>query len=162
MPVRRAIIAEIKSNTDTKPLIQPCSLNDFMDYLMYVEYDAECLQFFLWYCDYVERWSLLPQEQKDASPVWDASKIVTRPTTARARSNSSSESADRMNHILEIMEKSPRYDGSNVTSPTSATSLKNFSWPKSTFSGEYQINKAQRDGRPCQLNQGNSSLFCIG
>ncbi|KAK8133865.1 regulator of g protein signaling superfamily protein [Apiospora sp. TS-2023a] len=121
-----------------------------MDYLMYVEYDAECLQFFLWYCDYVERWSLLPQEQKDSSPVWDPSKIVTRPSTARARSNSSSESAGRMNHILEIMEKSPRYDRSNVTSPTSATSLKNFSWPKSTFSGEYQINKAQLDGRPFQ------------
>ncbi|KAK8006335.1 hypothetical protein PG991_012632 [Apiospora marii] len=128
--------------------MQPCSLNDFMDYLMYIEYDAECLQFFLWYCDYVERWSLLPQEQKDASPIWDSSKIVTRPSTVRARSNSSSEIAGRMNHILEILEKSPQYDRSNVTSPSSATSLKNFSWPKSYTTGEYQINKAQRDGRP--------------
>ncbi|KAK8039286.1 regulator of g protein signaling superfamily protein [Apiospora rasikravindrae] len=128
--------------------LPPCSLNDFMDYLMYVEYDAECLQFFLWYCDYVKRWSLLPQEQKDSSPTWDPNKVITRPGTARPRANSSNESADRMNHILEILEKSPRHDGNSIASPSSATSTKNFSWPKSTFSDEYQITKAQREGRP--------------
>ncbi|KAK8094600.1 hypothetical protein PG997_001285, partial [Apiospora hydei] len=141
--------------------LPPCSLDDFMDYLMYVEYDAECLQFFLWYCDYVERWSLLPQEQKDSSPMWDPSKIITRPGTARPRANSSNESAGRMTHILEILEKSPRRDESSITSPSSATSTKNFSWPKSTFTDEYQINKAQRDGRPFSVQPFREELTRI-
>lgn len=41
-----------------------------MDYLYYVERRAENLQFFLWYCDYVERWSRLPSQQRQMAPVW--------------------------------------------------------------------------------------------
>ncbi|KAK8087075.1 hypothetical protein PG994_002049 [Apiospora phragmitis] len=131
-----------------KRTLPPCSLNDFMDYLMYIEYDAECLQFFLWYCDYVERWSLLPQEQKDSSPVWDPNNIITRPGSARPRANSANENAGRITHILDILEKNPRQDGNSIKSSSSATSTKNFSWPKSAFSDEHQIAKAQREGRP--------------
>ena len=47
---------------------QPCSLNDFMDYLLYVEHSAESLQFYLWYKDYVRRWRTLPSGQKYLSP----------------------------------------------------------------------------------------------
>lgn len=41
-----------------------------MDYLYYVERGAENLQFFLWYCDYVERWSRLLPQQRQMAPVW--------------------------------------------------------------------------------------------
>ena len=50
---------------------QPCDLNGFMDYLYYVERRAEDLQFVLWYCDYVRRWSRLLSHQRQLSPVWD-------------------------------------------------------------------------------------------
>ncbi|KAK6437152.1 hypothetical protein LTR95_006647, partial [Oleoguttula sp. CCFEE 5521] len=30
----------------------PCTTRDFMNYLKYIEYSAENLQFFLWYRDY--------------------------------------------------------------------------------------------------------------
>ncbi|KXJ93766.1 hypothetical protein Micbo1qcDRAFT_201723 [Microdochium bolleyi] len=33
----------------------PCTLRDFMNYLVYIEHSAENLQFFLWYRDYKER-----------------------------------------------------------------------------------------------------------
>ncbi|KAK0655808.1 hypothetical protein B0T16DRAFT_319899 [Cercophora newfieldiana] len=35
----------------------PCTTRDFMNYLIYVERSAENLQFFLWYRDYVKRFS---------------------------------------------------------------------------------------------------------
>ncbi|KAK5661040.1 hypothetical protein OQA88_12419 [Cercophora sp. LCS_1] len=81
----------------------PCSLNDFMDYLVYVEHNAECLQFFLWYYDYIQRWSNLLPRQKALSPVWDpekshepASRFITY-SHRRARSQ-------KMNKIITIME----------------------------------------------------------
>ncbi|KAK0741054.1 hypothetical protein B0T18DRAFT_449523 [Schizothecium vesticola] len=50
----------------------PCSLSDFMDYLVYVEHSAEDLQFFLWYYHYLQRWSQLLPRQKLLSPAWGA------------------------------------------------------------------------------------------
>ncbi|CAK7223572.1 hypothetical protein SCUCBS95973_005224 [Sporothrix curviconia] len=41
-----------------------------MDYLYYVEHRAENFQFFLWYCDYVERWSRLLPHQRQLAPIW--------------------------------------------------------------------------------------------
>jgi hypothetical protein len=41
-----------------------------MDYLVYVEFNAENLQFYLWYKNYVRRFNALPDEEKDLSPTW--------------------------------------------------------------------------------------------
>jgi hypothetical protein len=41
-----------------------------MDYLVYVEYNAENLQLFLWYRDYVRRFDALPKKEKTLSPEW--------------------------------------------------------------------------------------------
>ncbi|APA16092.1 hypothetical protein SS1G_10234 [Sclerotinia sclerotiorum 1980 UF-70] len=49
---------------------QPCSLSDFMDYLVYIEHDAENLQFYLWYKDYVRRFEALSDREKQLSPEW--------------------------------------------------------------------------------------------
>ncbi|KAL7620975.1 hypothetical protein AAE478_008286 [Parahypoxylon ruwenzoriense] len=35
----------------------PCTVRDFMNYLLYIEHAAENLQFFLWYRDYVKRFN---------------------------------------------------------------------------------------------------------
>ncbi|ORY55077.1 regulator of G protein-like protein [Pseudomassariella vexata] len=119
----------VKNNT-----LPPCSLNDFMDYLMYVEYNAECLQFFLWYCDYVERWSGLPKERKELSPAWDPSKMLQPRSTAHSRSRSLSEQTERMNRILLILEKDPK-DGEGAKRPgrkpqRTESNSTNFSWPR--------------------------------
>jgi hypothetical protein len=41
-----------------------------MDYLVYVEHNAENLQFFLWYKDYVRHFEELPENEKVLSPEW--------------------------------------------------------------------------------------------
>ncbi|ATZ57015.1 hypothetical protein BCIN_14g02050 [Botrytis cinerea B05.10] len=50
--------------------LPPCSLSDFMDFLVYIEHDAENLQFYLWYKDYVRRFEALSDYEKKLSPEW--------------------------------------------------------------------------------------------
>lgn len=80
-----------------------------MDYLFYVEDSAEPLQFFLWYCDYIQRWSNLLPRQKALSPIWDPengaehrSRYITY-SHKRARS-------EKMNKIISIMEMMNKND----------------------------------------------------
>ncbi|KAI0401569.1 hypothetical protein F4802DRAFT_609290 [Xylaria palmicola] len=48
----------------------PCTLRDFMNYLIYIEHSAENLQFFLWYRDYVRRFNSAPDSEVLLSPEW--------------------------------------------------------------------------------------------
>ncbi|KAK6067055.1 hypothetical protein SCUP234_11771 [Seiridium cupressi] len=136
----------VKNNT-----LPPCSLNDFMDYLMYVEYNAECLQFFLWYCGYVERWSKLSPEERSLSPMWHDSK--QRPTKRRhSRTRSFAEKTERFNQILAILEKSPKHDGRSSKSvgrksQRNDSVSKNFSWPRAS-SAELRHWDTEKDDRP--------------
>lgn len=41
-----------------------------MDYLVYIEHNAENLQFFLWYRDYERRFYDLPEKERALSPEW--------------------------------------------------------------------------------------------
>ena len=50
----------------------PCSLQDFLDYLMYISHDAENLQFYLWMVDYHCRFRNAPPAEKKLSPRWKA------------------------------------------------------------------------------------------
>ncbi|KAK9424622.1 hypothetical protein SUNI508_03498 [Seiridium unicorne] len=136
----------VKKNT-----LPPCSLNDFMDYLMYVEYNAECLQFFLWYCGYVERWSKLSLEERSLSPMWHDSKH--RPTKrSHSRTSSFAEKTERFNQILAILEKSPKHDGRSSKSvgrksQRNDSVSKNFSWPRAS-SAELRHWDKEKDDRP--------------
>ena len=60
--------AVVVTLTDTHP--QPVSLSDFMKYLIYVEYSAENLQFYLWYRDYVKRFSTTTTPDIKLAPEW--------------------------------------------------------------------------------------------
>jgi hypothetical protein len=44
-----------------------------MNYLKYIEYSAENLQFFLWHRDYTARWESLRESEKTLSPEWKPS-----------------------------------------------------------------------------------------
>lgn len=85
----------------------PCSLNDFMDYLVYEEHNAESLQFFLWYYDYVQRWSQLLGRQKALSPVWDPERVVEPRSRFITYSHKRARS-QKMNKILTILEMDSR------------------------------------------------------
>lgn len=106
-----------------------------MDYLMYVEYNAECLQFLLWYCGFVERWSKLPKKEKDLAPMWRDSKVDTM-KPKHTRNRSLAEKTERFNRILAILEKSPKHDSATAPKPVARKSQRNdsmstnFSWPR--------------------------------
>ncbi|KAI1092897.1 hypothetical protein F5B19DRAFT_452189 [Rostrohypoxylon terebratum] len=48
----------------------PCTIRDFMNYLIYIEHAAENLQFFLWYRDYAKRFNELNNSEAQLSPEW--------------------------------------------------------------------------------------------
>ncbi|QIX01079.1 hypothetical protein AMS68_006596 [Peltaster fructicola] len=66
----------------------PLTVRDFMNYLKYVEYSAENLQFFLWYKDYTSRFDKLPDNEKALSPTWTKSDaeaaLASRPRKPNA------------------------------------------------------------------------------
>lgn len=45
-----------------------------MDYLVYVEQHAEPLQFFLWFCGYVQSWTELTAQERALVPRWDPAR----------------------------------------------------------------------------------------
>ncbi|CAI4217278.1 unnamed protein product [Parascedosporium putredinis] len=120
---------------------QPCSLNDFMDYLVYVEYEAETLQFFLWYCDYIKRWMELSPKQKSMAPKWDPEN--KRPVTSHSRNGSLREKA-KMGTILDIL------DGEEQQSTGEVSNLKISAQPY-----RHEVNEILRhyimSGSPRQL-----------
>jgi hypothetical protein len=76
-----------------------------MDYLFHVERSPENLQFFLWYCDYIQRWSTLLPRQKALSPIWDPEKAGEPPAASRfIRYSHRRATSDKMNKSLSIME----------------------------------------------------------
>lgn len=52
--------------------LQPCSLDDFMQYLVHVSHDAENLQFWLWLQDYIKKFLALPRSEQALSPPWSS------------------------------------------------------------------------------------------
>lgn len=49
---------------------QPCTVRDFMNYLIYIEHSAENLQFLLWYRSYLERFPKANTADLDLAPEW--------------------------------------------------------------------------------------------
>ena len=58
---------------------QPCSLQDFMGYLLYVAHDAENLQFYIWLQEYTKRFDKSPSAEQALSPPWVEDKQPPTP-----------------------------------------------------------------------------------
>ncbi|OHE99168.1 hypothetical protein CORC01_05449 [Colletotrichum orchidophilum] len=125
IPPQLAFEEVIRNNTES-----PCSLNDFVDYLVYVEQDAEPLQFFLWYCGYVHEWTTLAPEQRALAPRWDPDRGRKLTSKERRAKNSS-----KVSNILEMLDETSDYAkakaGGNHT--RDASSATNFSHPRVTI-----------------------------
>ncbi|KAF9877658.1 hypothetical protein CkaCkLH20_04793 [Colletotrichum karsti] len=125
IPPRLAFEEIIRNNTAS-----PCSLNDFMDYLVYVEQDAEPLQFFLWYCGYVQTWTSLSPEERALAPSWDPDRGKKLTSKQRRAKNSS-----KVSNILEILDEESNHtntaaSGKHSRAESAAT---NFSRPGATY-----------------------------
>ncbi len=53
-----------------------------MDFLRYIEFDAENLQFYLWYRDYAQRFAALPESEQKLAPEWTAEQALAEKTSA--------------------------------------------------------------------------------
>jgi hypothetical protein len=53
-----------------------------MNFLRFIEYDAENLQFFLWYKDYCTRFDALKESDKVLAPEWTAEQALAEKTAA--------------------------------------------------------------------------------
>ncbi|KAL8700873.1 MAG: hypothetical protein Q9201_005219 [Fulgogasparrea decipioides] len=68
---RRAIPPELSfENIIQNRALPPCTLQDFMDYLVYVSHDAENLQFWIWLQSYTKRFYAAPPSEQALSPPW--------------------------------------------------------------------------------------------
>ena len=75
--------------------IKPCTTRDFLNYLKYIEHDAENLQFFLWFKDYCQRFEKLPPSEKVLSPEW---------TTAQAEAEVANAQINRLRKTTPMIE----------------------------------------------------------
>jgi len=83
----------------------PCSLNDFMDYLVYVEHQAEDLQFYLWYINYIPRWKALSSRQKTLSPAWEPGKAIKGPKFRLIPHLGDKSRSEKLNKILAHLKE---------------------------------------------------------
>ncbi|KAI1478268.1 hypothetical protein F4774DRAFT_419560 [Daldinia eschscholtzii] len=73
----------------------PCTIRDFMNYLIYIEHSAENLQFFLWYRDYVKRFKEASTLDTKLSPEW--TQAMEDATTAKIQKD-----------VVEKMRREPK------------------------------------------------------
>lgn len=83
-----------------------------MDYLSHVEHNAENLQFYLWYNDYVLRFNALPSHQRALSPEWlsQSPLIPNLPIKGPAKHTQSSTNREILGTIMRH-----GYDTQNFT-----------------------------------------------
>jgi len=99
-----------------------------MDFLVYIEHDAENLQFYLWYRDYVKRWSELPEREQALAPIW------TSEQAQQARNEALAEKSKKVNNT----EVAQVFKGTDFeTKPRKIADAPNpFSTPPRTPSNE--------------------------
>lgn len=109
-----------------------------MDYLVCEDSNAELLQFFTWFCHYVERWSELSTQEKETAPPWKHAEPVERSRTNLSIHHHRRAGSDRLDQILDIMD---RRNASSTTSLVQeedhnkiSSNTRNFSTPR-RFSG---------------------------
>ncbi|KAK4450542.1 hypothetical protein QBC34DRAFT_402836 [Podospora aff. communis PSN243] len=83
----------------------PCSLNDFMDYLVYVQHQAEDLQFYLWYINYIPRWKALSARQKALSPAWEPGKAIKGPKFRLIPRLDNQKRSEKMAKVLTLLKE---------------------------------------------------------
>ncbi|KAL8770903.1 MAG: hypothetical protein Q9209_003554 [Squamulea sp. 1 TL-2023] len=82
----------------------PCSLQDFIDYLAYVTNDAENLQFYLWLVDYHQRFHNAPPEETALSPKWNFDDAPSSPRHSGNSNYSAVGGSDKTLSLLGVKD----------------------------------------------------------
>ncbi len=89
-----------KNTPELTHLHQPCTVRDFMNYLKYIELSAENLQFYLWYQDYVKRFTDAKTSETALAPEWtramqeEAISKIQKENTEKLKAPANSEVAE--------------------------------------------------------------------
>jgi hypothetical protein len=86
------------------------TVRDFMNYLIYVEHSAENLQFYLWYKDYVRRFSEAKTADLALAPEW--TQTMEDDTIARLR-------RDRVDRMKPEAQAAKIFEGTDFAKPSS-------------------------------------------
>lgn len=129
-----------------------------MDYLYYVEHNAESLQFFLWYCDYVERWSGLLPRQKALSQPWDPDK-AKEPRSRFITYSHKRARSDKIGKIMTILEMDSEkktkesFEGDPSRGSVSTTASGKSSRPRTPPPAILSpTGSAKEDWQPCKIS----------
>ncbi|KAL8642271.1 MAG: hypothetical protein Q9226_008527 [Calogaya cf. arnoldii] len=95
--------------------LPPCSLQDFMDYLIYVSHDAENLQFCIWLNAYTTRFYAMPPSEQALSPSWCTVEGLADPSRAAKKTEKSKLGAEiDFDHPGAV--QSPQFDNQSFIS----------------------------------------------
>ncbi|KAL8413662.1 hypothetical protein RB594_005068 [Gaeumannomyces avenae] len=109
----------------------PCTIRDFMNYLIYIERAAENLQFFLWYRDYSARFAAAPAADRALAPEWTQGKAEE---VAQRLQREHTEKMRREPQVAKELfkgtdfEKQARADGSAAAAAADEGSKKGSDW----------------------------------
>lgn len=71
-----------------------------MDFLQYIEHDAENLQFYLWFRDYVKRFASLPETEARLAPEWTPEQARAEAMAEKEKISSSKKMTPEVAAIL--------------------------------------------------------------
>ncbi|KAL8788801.1 MAG: hypothetical protein Q9213_001472 [Squamulea squamosa] len=120
---RKAIPPELSfENILQNKALPPCTLQDFLDYLVYISHDAENLQFCIWLQSYTKRFYTIPSTEQALSPPWSVVEGVQpirndpnqRPKTANRSKYGISEY--EINFDQQDPSISPQFDNQSFVS----------------------------------------------
>lgn len=138
-----------------------------MDYLVCEDNNAELLQFFIWFCHYVERWSELSTREKNTSPPWKHTEPVERSRTNLSVIHHRRGGSDRLEQILEILDRCSANGTTSLAQEEDHNKIspmaRNFSTPR-RFSGTQtsQLQIARRESLGKQVAMIENTAESLG
>ncbi|KAL8910643.1 MAG: hypothetical protein Q9171_004098 [Xanthocarpia ochracea] len=137
---RRAIPPELSfENVLQNKALPPCTLQDFMDYLVYVSHNAENLQFWIWLQAYTKRFYAIPPTEQALSPPWS---VDNRNQPTGNAPNQQPSTADKSKCVMSKYEVN--FDQQDPSNSPNALVSTQFDKP-SHISGVTQPNKSAAD-----------------
>ncbi|KAL8990859.1 MAG: hypothetical protein Q9177_000588 [Variospora cf. flavescens] len=127
----------------------PCTLQDFLEYLVYVSHDAENLQFWLWLQDYTKRFYADSPAERSLSPPWSTAGTFQRtrdvPHQPPKSADKSRFGASGYNFDQQELSTTPRFDKPSFIAGTANTQR---SWAHSAEDADGQ---AELKRQACRL-----------
>jgi hypothetical protein len=127
-----------------------------MDFLVYIEHDAENLQFYLWYKDYVKRFFQLPESDQALAPEWTVQQATAERHAQEKEKKEKKLTTDTAAHLK----------GTDFESPPKATTEAGYNPfntpPRTPNGGDYASSLAPSTNGTAVYSEQGSTLRSNG